>query len=89
MRLRLAKQGQDVLDRWFARDPPEADRRLAIEVLRAIADRTWRDRRWYYHTEVTDDGDTVTIVQPRRGLYIAVQLWTDTDSVFDLRYIGS
>lgn len=68
--------GQQTFDAWSARTTTsDSDRRLVADVLRAVADKTWHRRGWHYYTDLTDDGDELTVICPRPGLAIVVQLW--------------
>lgn len=81
MALRFHPDGNQVLAGWYkSRSPSKEDIDLVAEVLRAVAGEG--NFHWYTVSDPSDD--TVTIIEPRKGLTVHVRLYSDEPDQFEL-----
>ncbi|MFF4413866.1 hypothetical protein ACFYY8_15145 [Streptosporangium sp. NPDC001559] len=79
--LRLQAGSEQILARWWeSAKPKEGDQQLVCEVLRTIADGTWRDR-WYPPEDLANDQPVLPVraFRPRDSLVILVRFWPAED----------
>jgi hypothetical protein len=79
--LRLQKESERILAQWWKSSwPKESDHQLVREVLRTIANGTWRGR-WCWTEDIADDQPVspVVTISPRKNLVVLVRFWLADD----------
>ncbi len=79
--LRLQPESERTLAEWWeSASPKEGDRRLVGELLRTIANGTWR-RRWHPPEDLANDQPVLPVMafRPRDTLVVMVRFWPTED----------
>ncbi|WP_153054192.1 hypothetical protein [Planomonospora sphaerica] len=73
-KLRITRHSEEIVTTWKAGATPE-DRRCLEELIEAIENRCAMQGKFPWKKDGTDP--EITVFEPRKGLWVAVRMWTD------------